>query len=235
MNLLRLIERNLQLRRLSSALTSLSVALGVMLVAAILVLRAELSSTYLSQGEGYSLIVGPAGGSPLSLVLNAVYHVEKSSGLIPYSVLGELESGANRRLVRLALPYAMGDSFRGFPVVATTDAVFSRVFPYPRGDTPEDKLRAGRPFRFRGEDLREALDDLGRLGGEDPDHDHAAADEHDHAHDHAHGSEGIWEAVVGAEVLIASASRSARRSSPPTAWRGARSTATSICGRWWAS
>ena len=46
MTIFGLIERNIALRKLSSILTALSVAIGVMLVCAILKVRDELSSTY---------------------------------------------------------------------------------------------------------------------------------------------------------------------------------------------
>ncbi len=156
MTLLRLIERNLAQRRLSSLLTILSVALGTMMVCAILVARREIDEKYLRQAEGFELVVGPT-GSGLELVLNSIYHVEQSPGLLPYSVLGQLQ--AQKRYVRAAVPYALGDSFKGYRVVATTEDLFSRYFPVPQGDGQE-KMLAGRPFRCQSEELQEALDNL---------------------------------------------------------------------------
>ena len=186
MNLWGLIERSLSQRRLSSCLTALSVALGVMLVTSILLMRDEMESTYKRQGEGYSLIVGPT-GSPLQLVLNSVFHVDQSSGLVPFSVYEELNSKMLERLVAFTVPYAVGDSFRGFRVVATTDDIFNGEFPQPPA-TPL-QLSKGRAFQYTDEELAAALEELKERRA------HAG---HDHAHDHA--SHGPFEAVIGADV-----------------------------------
>ncbi len=228
MNLLQLIERSLAQRKLSTALTVFSVALGMMLVCAILVARREVEEKYLRQAKGFELVVGPT-GSPLQLVLNAVYHVEQSPGLVPYSALEQLRD--QPEFVRLAVPYALGDSFRGYRVVATTEDVFSKHFPVPAGEGAA-KLAAGRPFVCDPHALEVALDDLraGRVGhhfGEGPGaeghdhgddghdhaddghdhaddgHDHAADDAHDHADDEAHDHDHDHDHDHGADVAEA--------------------------------
>lgn len=188
MNLLQLIERGLKQRKLSSLLTATSVALGVMLVCAILVVQREIDRTYSKQAEGYSLVVGPA-GSELEIVLSSIYHVDQASGLLPWALQEEFEGKRWEGDLRLAVPYALGDSFYGYRVVATTEGLFSHVFPQPRAEKgrEQDKFAAGGPFRCEPKALREALD-LVRAGG--------AKHEHDHDHDHGH----VREAVVGAEV-----------------------------------
>ncbi len=154
MTALGLILRNLRLRRLSSVLTSVGVALGVMLVCAILLLRADLERHYLGPQEGYSLVVG-APGSALQLVLNTIYHVDQSPGLIPVSVWRELDAHPS---TRLAVPYAVGDAFRGFRVVATTEAFFDPRFPHPAAKTTAGKFAAGGPFAVNPAELGAALD-----------------------------------------------------------------------------
>ena len=133
-----LIERNISVRKLSSVLTALSVALGVMLVSTIIQLKYEMQDSYMRPGRGYSLVVG-APGAPLQLVLNAVYHVEDSPGLMPLSAFEDLASSPS---VALAVPYAVGDSFRGYRVIGTDSSFFSPIVPHPQGD----KLRDGRAF-----------------------------------------------------------------------------------------
>lgn len=151
-----LVIRNLVQRRLSAVLTALSVALGVMLVIAILIVKDELEATFERPSKGYSLVVGPPKGSELALVLNSIYHVEQSAGLLPWSVY---ESVRDDPGTRLALPYAVGDNFRGHRVIATTDKVFDKLFPHPAG-TVEEKFAAGRPFRYEHEDLMRAFEVL---------------------------------------------------------------------------
>jgi len=142
--MLGLIERSIAQRKLSSTLTAMSVALGVMLVAAIAGVMQAMEDNYEKPGRGYSLVVGPS-GSPLSLVLNSIFHVEESRGLLPYRIYDEMQAS---RFVKHAVPYAVGDTFRGFRVVATTDGVFDPRFPHPASDTTEGKFAAGGPFRY---------------------------------------------------------------------------------------
>ena len=203
MTIFGLIERNVALRKLSSILTALSVAIGVMLVCAILKVRDELSSTYRRQSEGYSIVVGPP-GSRLEVVLNAVYHVGQSTGFVPFSLYNEFISERWQKFTKLAVPYAVGDSFRGFRVVASTDAVFDPVFPFPASSTVEGKFAAGRPYHFGMPHLEEALEGLRRAAAarasgrpasapvDDHDHDHKEGEGHDHAD--------VNEAVLGAAV-----------------------------------
>ncbi|MEE9393565.1 MAG: ABC transporter permease [Planctomycetota bacterium] len=160
MSLFTYVLRGLKQRPLSSALTALSVALGVMLVTSILAVQHEVERSYGRQSAGYSLVVGPA-GSPLELVLNSVYHVGMSPGLLPFSALRELEGKEWERFVRHCVPYAVGDSYRGYRVVATTDAVFSEHFPQPAG-AGKEKFSAGGPFEFDAKKLDYALDLLRR-------------------------------------------------------------------------
>ena len=153
-----LVLRNLRVRALASALTVAGVALGVMLVSAILLLRADLEEHFLGPQRGYSLIVGPP-GSALQLVLNTIYHIDTSPGLMPVSVWRELDANPS---TRLAVPYAVGDSFRGYRVIATTEAFFDPHFPHPEGATEAEKFAAGRGFRVEPGRLQAALDGLGR-------------------------------------------------------------------------
>lgn len=173
-----LAKTSLARRRLATALTTLSVALGVMLVVTVLLLRAELSQRFAEPGRGYGLVVGPP-GSRLSLVLSAVYHVEPSPGLVPFSVYRELAAHPS---TRLSVPLAVGDSFRGFPVVGTTDAFFSSHMPYPRGDSAQAKLAEGRPFHFDPAELEEVFS---RLHADDHADEDRAGGDHAHA-EHAH-------------------------------------------------
>jgi putative ABC transport system permease protein len=187
MRLDQLIRRNVAQHRVSSALTLLSVALGVALVGAVLLLRASTSDTFLRPSRGYGLVVG-APGSSLELVLNSVFHVGQSPGLLDFAVLEELEASP---ATELAVPYAVGDAFRGYRVVGTSDAFFDPRFPYPHAASAAGKLAAGRAFQFDRAALRAEL----------------AAIEHGtlpSAAPHGAGSTGpVDEAVVGAEVARA--------------------------------
>src|SRR6185503_6304117 len=84
MNLFQLVLKQMRQRSLSTWLTLLSVLLGVSLAVAIMIIRREGRSVFGQSEFGYEAIVGTK-GSPLQLVLNTVYQLDKSPGNIKYS------------------------------------------------------------------------------------------------------------------------------------------------------
>jgi putative ABC transport system permease protein len=63
------------------------------------------------------LVVG-AKGSPLQLVLSAIYHLDAPTGNIS---LAEAQKVMDNPLVKEAIPLAYGDSYRGFRILGTTE------------------------------------------------------------------------------------------------------------------
>jgi putative ABC transport system permease protein len=66
--------------------------------------------------RGIDLVVG-AKGSPMQLVLAAVFHIDVPGGNIP---LDEAKKLAAHRMVKQAIPMALGDSYKGHRIVGTT-------------------------------------------------------------------------------------------------------------------
>ncbi len=144
MTLVSIAWKSLKQRGISSALTGLSVALGVMLMVAVLVIYAVLSNTFNQNSIGYDLILGPK-GSPLQLVLSTVYRVSPPIENLPYRYYREV---AKDPRVKAAIPIAIGDTTElgGFPIVGTTPEYF--VIDY----APQ------REFRIRGEAFQKPFD-----------------------------------------------------------------------------
>ena len=146
MSLLGIAWRSIRQRLLTSGLTALSLALGVALVVATLVIGGVVRDAFSSgQGLGYNLIVG-AKGSPLQLVLNSVYLVSKPIENIGWDVYQDFLPAKDRPdgvagryagSVANAVPICMGDYYRSYRVVGTTAAYFDRL-----------TLGDGRPFTF---------------------------------------------------------------------------------------
>jgi len=122
MNLLQLVLKQMRQRALGSWLTLLSVLLGVALATATLVAYRESGKVFGQSDYGYDVIVGPR-GSPLQLTINTVYHLDKSPGNIPYSVYDNLANPRNPQ-VKVAVPYAVGDTYHGHRIVATLPKLF---------------------------------------------------------------------------------------------------------------
>jgi putative ABC transport system permease protein len=128
--------RSIQQRALASFLTGLSMALGVSLVVAVLVMSGVVGKSFQSSaGLGYNMIVG-AKGSPLQLVFNTVYYIDKPIENIPYWYYQEFLPAAKRQDEKdgkyshqsdLAVPICMGDYFRNFRVAGTTPAMLDEL------------------------------------------------------------------------------------------------------------
>ena len=128
MNLLLIAAKSLRQRALSSALTMLSVALGIMLMVAVLVINNIVGDTFSQKSIGYNLVIGPP-GSDMANVLSAVYRIGKPNETLPYRILTEDVLGPDKKWsewIEHAIPLAMGDVTEkgAFPIVGTTPKYF---------------------------------------------------------------------------------------------------------------
>jgi len=164
MNLGMIAWRNLQQRALASSLTGLSMALGVMLVCAVLVVHG-ITREYLQRNMflGYNVIVGAKGGRE-QLVLNTSYHMFKPVENIPYSFYKKFLSdpktgwhGEYADLVEFAIPYCLGDNYQGFRVVGTTTKMFDDYFYQRNGDGTGLKYEFAAGRNFKAENFYEAV------------------------------------------------------------------------------
>ncbi|MGC3966189.1 MAG: ABC transporter permease [Pirellulales bacterium] len=242
MSLFKIAWRSIQQRGLGSTLTILSMALGVALIVAVLVLRGMVDESFRRGAQGYNLIVGKK-GSPMQLVLNTVYHLGTPGEPIPWTFYQEfLPGGEWGDDIAAAIPICLGDNFQGYRVVGTTPDLFTKI-EYGAGKRYE--FAAGRNF---GEDAAHAA-------GEHGDHDHDHGHGHDHGHSHGPAKAEpkprqptvvspddsdeneehhhdlpphFLEAVVGAASPAIPASKSVIRSSPRTASRPAKKDTSTI-------
>jgi len=126
MSLWKIAWRSIQQRSLASTLTAVSMALGVALVVAVLVIHGVIDKSFRRSAQGYDLIIGPK-GSRLDLVLNTVYHMGRPVGTIPYRYYTELADQRFAADVETAVPICMGDSFSGFRVIGTNPDMFDKL------------------------------------------------------------------------------------------------------------
>lgn len=121
--MLSIVACSLRRHALSTVVTALSVALASGLTMAVFGIQEQTRRAFTAGSTGFDAVLG-ARGSPLQLVLNSVFHLETSPGNIPWSLY---ESVRRDPMVRLAVPYAVGDNYRGFRVVGTTLDLFTAV------------------------------------------------------------------------------------------------------------
>ncbi|OYQ34617.1 hypothetical protein CHU95_11495 [Niveispirillum lacus] len=118
MNMLGLSLAYLRRRPLTTGLNLLLLALGVALIAFLLLLERGLENRLSRDVAGIDMVVG-AKGSPLQLVLSAVMQVDVPTGNVPLAAVEELRRNP---LVRQAIPVAMGDSFGTYRILGTEPA-----------------------------------------------------------------------------------------------------------------
>ncbi|HOY01495.1 MAG TPA: ABC transporter permease [Zoogloea sp.] len=126
-------------RRLSLTLAALSIALAVALLLSVTRAR-EAAQTHFAQSvAGVDLVVGPR-GSPVQLLLHAVFHLGDASHTLAWKSYQALAADP---LIAWRLPLALGDSHQGFPVLGSTPEYFRHL-----GDGQQQGLRFadGRPF-----------------------------------------------------------------------------------------
>ena len=116
MNLARLSLAYLGARPLNTALNLVLLALGVGTIAVVLLATHQVEERMGRDARGIDLVAG-AKGSPMQLILSAVFHLDAPTGNIPLAAAKQL---AQNRAVRKAIPLALGDSFRGYRIVGTT-------------------------------------------------------------------------------------------------------------------
>ena len=99
--------------------TALCVSLllfGVGIISLLLLIQHNLEQKFERDLKNIDLVVG-AKGSPLQLVLSAVYHLDAPTGNIK---LAEARKIMESPVVKEAIPLAYGDSYRGFRILGTT-------------------------------------------------------------------------------------------------------------------
>src|SRR5687768_11387368 len=122
MTLARIVLKSLRQHALSTAITSLSIALAGGLLMAVWAVKEQAQATFTQIDAGFDAVLG-ARSSKLQLVLNAVFHLEASPANIEWSDFLEIR---NHPGVELAVPIAMGDNYRGYRVVGTLPEFFTQ-------------------------------------------------------------------------------------------------------------
>jgi putative ABC transport system permease protein len=145
----RLAWQSVRRRPLSSILTALVVALGVALVVAVETVRVSADRSFTETARGYDVILGPPQGSPLQIVLSTLFHVDEPPGTLPWSAYEGIRGDPR---VAAAIPYAMGDTYRGHRVVGTSPAMFEVL-----SDGEGRALAAGMRGRVFGDERFEAV------------------------------------------------------------------------------
>jgi len=144
MSFFRIVLKSLRQHWLSTALAVISIGLGCALLIAVVSLRQQTYDNFRRTGLGIDAVLGPK-GSPLQIVLNAVYNLEVMPGKIGwdyYKTIGE------HQIVTESIPFCTGHSYMGYRV-NSIDPRFFTDFEYQPGKSfsfDEQDGGAGRLF-----------------------------------------------------------------------------------------
>lgn len=137
MSFWRIVIKSLRQHWLSTALAVVSIALGVALLVAVVSLREQAHRNFTQEGLGVDAVLGPK-GSPLQIVLNALYHLEEMPGKIRWTYYEKVLADP---VVESGIPFITGHSYAGFRVNAIDDQFFT-----------EFEYLPGKHFSMRSED-----------------------------------------------------------------------------------
>ena len=116
MSIFSLVWSYLKSKPLNTALNIFLLSLGIAVITVLLLVNKQLEEKITSNAKGIDLVVG-AKGSPLQLILCNIFHIDFPTGNIN---LKEAERVSRGRLIKNAIPLALGDSYQAYRIIGTT-------------------------------------------------------------------------------------------------------------------
>jgi putative ABC transport system permease protein len=105
----------LKAKPLNTVVNILLLSLGIAVITILLLFNRQLEEKIADNTKGIDLVIG-AKGSPLQLILCNIFHIDFPTGNIG---LREAERFAKNRLVKQAIPLALGDSYQSYRIIGT--------------------------------------------------------------------------------------------------------------------
>ncbi|MFN4198792.1 MAG: ABC transporter permease [Flavobacterium sp.] len=107
--------KNIWFKPLNTLLSLILLTASVAIISLLVLLQEQFEKQFSNNIDGIDMVIG-AQGSPLQLILSAVYHIDAPTGNIDYA---EAKNWMNHPFVEKAIPLAFGDNYRGFRIVGS--------------------------------------------------------------------------------------------------------------------
>ena len=115
MNIFKLSIKNIVSKPLNSILSLALLIFGIGIISLMLQLNSLIKTQMDNNLKGIDMVVG-AKGSPLQLILSAVYHIDSPTGNIS---LKDAKKIKNNRMVGSSIDLLYGDNYKGYRIVGT--------------------------------------------------------------------------------------------------------------------
>ncbi len=122
-----IVRRSLRSRMFSTCVTAVTVGVAVALMLVLLSMR-DAGRQAFTRGSGNMHLLVSRDSSPMVSVLNGIYYANAPRAPITWD---KYEQIAAAFPLEFAIPTQLGDSYRGFPVLATTPEFFAAFEPNP--------------------------------------------------------------------------------------------------------
>ena len=108
--------RNITHKPLNTILSLILLTAAVAIISLLMLLQEQFEKQFSGNIDNIDMVIG-AKGSPLQLILSAVYQIDAPTGNISYD---QAKTYINHPFAKSAVPLAFGDNYRGFKIVGTT-------------------------------------------------------------------------------------------------------------------
>jgi len=108
--------KNIWFKPLNTALSIILLTASVAIISLLILLQQQFENKFSKNIESVDLVLG-AQGSPLQLILSAVYQLDSPTGNINYK---QAKTWMDHPFVETAIPLAFGDNYMGYKIVGTT-------------------------------------------------------------------------------------------------------------------
>ena len=108
--------KNIWFKPLNTILSVVLLTSSVAIITTLVLVEKQFEEKFSSNIDGVDLVMG-AQGSPLQLILSAVYQVDAPTGNISYD---SAKVWMQHPFIQKAIPLAFGDNYRGYKILGTT-------------------------------------------------------------------------------------------------------------------
>ncbi|RXJ72111.1 peptide ABC transporter permease [Veronia nyctiphanis] len=137
--IINLARRSLLNRKNTALLTTLTVAVSVLLLLGVERVRVQAKNSFANTISGTDLIMGARSGQ-INLLLYSVFHIGNATNNVSWETVKDIRAD---RAVKWIIPISLGDSHRGFRVTGTTGDFFTY---YRYGKKQLLSFREGKAF-----------------------------------------------------------------------------------------